>query len=278
MGVLGLTACQSAGGNAQVKNLALNQDKRMGVIQSLGGAHVSSQATHLLRLDDGKTLFLKSALMDLGSPKYAAKEVEVAGSILRTTDGNELMDVMNIDLIDRDTSVIPTIPQWVNYSQPQLQIGLRYRDDYKLQEDQDSLTLTKIPKPSQPDDGLAVSAIANASGKSGTASISPKNEAIISVKVISRDINYNLLEYLGVVSDSASDLLSKGLVKSKITQKALDSYKSAKSDGTEVSYFVKSGFTYQLKFTAGDSSTQVIDQNLFYDVLASVNFGTDAVK
>lgn len=265
------SGCQSTHDPNQIKEMALNQDKRMGIIQSLGGAHVSSQATHLLRLDDGKTLFLKSSAVDLTNAKYVGKEVEVAGNILRTTDGNEVMDVMNIDLIDRDTNVVQDVPQWVDYSSDNLQVGLKYRDDYKLQENSDGLVLTKTEKPVPGDSNSATIGAA-------TSSVTPpaeKKEATITIKVISRDSNYNLLEVMGVTSDSSADLLAKGYNKSKITQKALDAYKQAKSDGTEINYFIKSGFSYQLGFKAGDSATLVTDQNMFYDVLASINFGTN---
>jgi len=261
------TGCQDTHDSKKGTGVILNQDKRMGTIQSLGGAHVSSQATHLLRLDDGKTLYLKSSVIDLANIKYIAKIVEVAGNILRTTDGNEVMDVMNIDIIDRDTNVAQNAPQWMDYGSDNLHIGLKYRDDYKLQENSSSLALTKTVK-----DSL------NSTDKTSinlTASDSIMKQAIIEIQVISKDENYNLLETMGVTSDSSTDLLSKGYSKSKITQKALDAYKQAKSDGSEINYYIKSGYSYHLKFSAGDSATLVTDQNMFYDVLASINFGSN---
>lgn len=273
---LGLfSGCQGARNNNEYKKMTWSQDKRMGTIQSLGGAPVSNQATHLLRLDNGKTLFLKSAVLDLSSAKYTGKEVEVGGNILRTTDGNEVMDVMNIDLVDRDVNVAEDLPQWMDYSSENLQVGLKYRDDYKLQENSEGLTLTKTEKPISGDAISTTATTAVKTNTNGTTTTLEKKAATISIKVISRENDYNLLEMMGVTSDSSTDLLAKGYNKSKITQKALDAYKQAKSDGTEISYIIKSGYSYQLKFTAGDSSTLVIDQNMFYDLLASINFGAN---
>lgn len=253
---------------SKVKQMIQNQEKRIGVIESLGGAKVSSQATHLLRMENGSTLFLKSSVLALADQKYGDIQVEVAGNILRTTDGNEVMEVMNIDMVDRKTSTINEAPQWVDYTSENLQLSLKYRDDYKLQEEDDKVTLIKTQKTAEESLKTVNDTLAN-----GNTDASAQKEATITIKVISKDAGFNLIEAMGVPSDSTADLLAKGYNKSKITQKALDAYKQSGADGSQISYFVKSGYSYQINYTVGQKDTAITDQNMFYDIMASIDFG-----
>ena len=98
------------------------QEKRVGVLKSLGGMSIG-EGTHLLELENGSTMRLRSLNIDLNNEKYLSKKVEVRGPIATTSDGKDLMDVQSIDLAEDDVVTSFTIlsPQENN-------------DDYELNE------------------------------------------------------------------------------------------------------------------------------------------------
>lgn len=247
----------------QFQKLAMSQEKRLGVIQSLGGALTASQATNLLRMDNGKTLYLKSAVIDLNAEKYTGKEVEVMGEMYRTTDGGETMDVKNIDIID--TVVIPTqdLPVWEDYSSDSLGIVLKYRNDFELNENG---TLIEI-KQKQPISSTVNTLIQNSSAKTWKG-------ADIKLELLSKDVSFDLAKEMGVASLNAADVLTGGYNRSKITQKGLDAYKKTDVTGKAINYFLKnSDGTYKISFDAGEQTDAlIVNQNLFYDMLASIDF------
>ncbi|MEZ4087114.1 MAG: hypothetical protein R3B71_02125 [Candidatus Gracilibacteria bacterium] len=74
------------------------QDRRIGVIEELDDN--DTVGTHRLRLDDGDTILLQSAAINLGDDKYDEVGVEVRGVITYTKGNKPLMEVTNIDILE----------------------------------------------------------------------------------------------------------------------------------------------------------------------------------
>lgn len=228
------------------------------MLQSLGGAYTSSQATHLLRMDDGKTIYLKSALVDLKNEKYLGKEVEVMGEIVRTTDGNQTMSVKNIDLIDTEVNSSEDLPEWIDYQSENLGLSLKYRNDYALKESGNEVVLH--PNPISEDDS--------------NLKVDEEDLAEIKLSLLSKNDQFDLAAEMGVASLGSSDILAGGYNRSKITQKALDAYKKSSDGGKTIVYYLKNTIgSYRIAFKAGSLAEDLIaEQNMFYDILASIDF------
>lgn len=254
-----MSGCQNNVSPDQVKKLTMNQERRIGILQSLGGAYTSSQATHLLRMEDGKTVYLRSSTVDLKNEKYLGNEVEVMGEITRTTDGNQTMNVNSIDLIDTEINSNEDLPEWVDYESENLGLSLKYRNDYTLKESGNEVLLQ--PKPTESEESEATEADSN-------------DLSEIKLVLISKDSEFNLASEMGVNSLINADILAGGYNRSKITQKAVDAYKKSSDGGKEIVYFLKnSEGSYKISFLAGEVTEDLIgEQNMFYDILASVDF------
>jgi hypothetical protein len=278
---LGLLAgCQSdqSVNPEEIKKYAQNQERRIGMIQSLGGAFTSSQATHLLKMDDGKNLYLKSDGIDLSNSKYDDKQVEVMGEIVRTTDGNQVMTVKNIDILDTENGQQDNTPQWIDFKSDNLNLSFKYRDDYTVTESTGEVLIQKKPlveeKKTSAFDSLKDSTGASEGSSSGNTSAVDDNMAKIMFKVIS-DSDEGFLSAMGISSLNSSDLLAEGYNRSKITQKAVEAYKKTQNGGGQIDYYFKAGAKgYKASFVAGsDEKTLTEDQNMFYDILSSTEFG-----
>lgn len=262
--VLILSGCQNSdvAVPTQIEKMALMQEKRMGIMQSLGGAHTSSQATHLLRMNDGKTIYLKSDIIDLNSQKYSDKEVEVMGKISRTTDGNQTMSVNSIDLIDTEVSINQEIPEWISYTSDNLGISLKYRNDYLLSDSDNQITIESKPK-----------AIDSLSKTPNLTSESEPTRMIF--ELLSKDSNFDLADEMNVLSLDNADVLAGGFNRSKITQKGVDAYKFSGPGGKSIVYYlINDGGAYKISFQADENADNLVsEQNMFYDVLASMDLG-----
>ena len=261
LGLAVLGGCQASVSPEQVKQMAMGQEKRIGMLQSLGGAFVSSKATHLLRMDDGKTVYLKSDVLDLKNEKYIGKEVEVMGGITRTKDGNQTMLVESIDLIDAEAASAEEVPEWMDYASENLGISLKYRSDYLLKEIAGNIVLQ--PKPVEKEDGSGVQ-LEN----------DQKSLAEISFSLLSKAEDFDLAKEMNIKGWENSDVLAGGYNRSKVTQKAVDAFKKASNSGKEIIYYLKnSNGSYKISFKAGETQEDFIsEQNMFYDILASVDF------
>lgn len=266
LGVLGLTflmgGCQSGTtvNSEAVRNSVLGQEKRIGVIQSLGGAAVSNKATHLLRMDDGKTIYLKADELDLGSSKYTGKKVEVVGEIVRTTDGGQVMQVKNVDIVDANIDLSNDQPQWIEYASSNLGVTLKYRDDFQIREIDNKIQITsKQSKAAEPTpDG------------SEQVGFEP---AEINIELLSESPDFNLASAMGTTGLELSDLMEGGFVKSKITKLSLDAYKKSINNGEQLEFYFSNNFFYKIYFKAGtDKDNMINNQNIFYDILASLDF------
>lgn len=269
LGLLGLTflmtGCQSNGSvdSATVRNSVLGQEKRIGLIQSLGGAAVSNKATHLLKMDDGKTLYLKANGVDLGNSKYTGKKVEVVGEIIRTTDGGQVMQVKNVDIVDTNTDLSSDQPQWIEYASNNLGVTLKYRDDFQIREADNRIAITakqeeKVMLPLE--DGDA----------SEESNFEP---AEIDIELLSDAADFDLAKAMGLTGLDAPALLEGGFVKSKITKLSLDAYKKSINNGDQLEFYFSNNFSYKINFKAGsDKENMIKNQNIFYDILASLDF------
>lgn len=95
LGTFLLQACQTqTTQNTLIDGQTL--DRRVGVLRSLGGVQTSNQGTHLLMLNNGNTILLKSVAIDLDDPAYRDKNVEVQGVLDYTTDHKQIMEVVDI--------------------------------------------------------------------------------------------------------------------------------------------------------------------------------------
>ncbi len=252
----------------EVQKSTMGQERRIGVLQSLGGAYTSSQATHLLRMEDGKNLYLKSDTVDFNNEKYNNKEVEVMGEIMRTTDKVQLMTVTSIDVIDVEQNTEDSLPQWLDYNSDNLSLGFKYRDDYLVQESPNQITITK--KPDTENTGLDGESDSQLPKTVNTADNGDQTQ--IQIEKLSEGLS-GMTGSMGVASLDSADVLAGGFTRSKISQKAIEAYKKSLSGGG-VEYFLMAGETsYKIGFSASFSEKNLVEQqNMFYDILASLDF------
>jgi hypothetical protein len=260
-GMLALSGCQN-NENGQNSGVVSLQETRQGILQSLGGASNSAQASHLLRMDDGKTIFLKSDKINLEDQKYKGKLVELSGNLLEKVEGKDVLEVLTIDLIEEEKENSLTtdeIPLWEDYDAPKLGIAFKYRNDYELEEDENSLVISKKPEEKA------------------------ENEEDINVKLEEKIAVFNfvltpneqdILKFLDLPGDSMTDLSSAGFSKSKVGVNSMESLK--RIEGNKIEYYmVLDKGILLIEFVAGEEEEKNVDQNMFYDVLASLKVYND---
>lgn len=262
LSLTGLSGCQifSAPQPEQGNIDQTPRDRRIGVIQSLGGVKTSSQGTNLLTMDDGTTILLKSIAINLDDTKYANKKVEVSGVLTYTTDAKQIMVVENIDILDEaPVTQQRTVVSWRDYVNAGFGFQVKYRDDFTISEDKSSLTFTRPVAPG----ALLVSTQENSS----TSELSTKH--LITLVVQPHGTTQSLLkDFVKLSDDKSSTLLASGYSKSKIGLSGLVAYK--KVEGQSVSFaFEGDGRFYLVTYEGGNDSQSIEDQNVFYDFLAS---------
>lgn len=229
-------------------------ERRIGVIKSLGGVKTSNQGTHLLQLDDGDTILLKSLAINLDDSQYLNNTVEVRGSLLYTTDGKQIMEVMNIDVLDEPLTPQATTPTWEDYASPSLGFSIKYRSDLDLKSENGVSFEREIESEGSDSNG------------SSTAKTKKKHSLAINREPIGTDETF--FGKIGVKSDSSADLLSVGMTKSKIGSQSLDAVK--KMVNSEATYFIQSDqWIYTVHIDTGNDSQTLDDQNLFYEMLST---------
>ncbi len=234
-------------------------DRRIGVIKSLGGAKTSSAGTHLLQLDDGSTILLKSLQINLDDAEYLGKDVEVRGLVTYTTDGKQIMEAMNIDVIQQEGSQAVSEVSWKEYASSAFDFSIKYRSDFKIDETDISQVRFWIEVPPE--------AMSQQLTQETSETIETK-PILHSFSVARSNLNGSLMAYLELTSDSSAELLSKGFAKSKIGAQSLDALK--KTDGTKVTYYVENdGYVYILTIDSGSDTKTLSDQNIFYEMLST---------
>jgi len=264
--IIGLSGCQIFAPK-QPDQLGVDkvpQDRRIGVIQSLGGVNTSTAGTNLLTMDDGTTMLLKSVAINLSDPKYSNKKVEVSGIITYTTDGKQLMVVQSIDVLE-DASVTQQVVQpvtWRDYLNAGLGFTVKYRDDFKLAEADQKITFTRSVNPN----AIVVSTQETPS----TEQISTEHNITIAAQ--SHTASQTLAkDFLKLSDEKPATILAAGYSKSRIGANGIDAYKKVTADGVSFS-FERNGRFFQISYTGGNDSQSLEDQNIFYDFLGSFQF------
>ncbi len=251
-------------------------DRRIGKIQSLGGFRTKNQATHLLQLEDGTTILLKSATVDFDSSKYADRTVEISGVLNFKTDLKQLMDVKSIDVLDEIPVQKTAATAWQDYTNVKTGLSLRYRDDFKLTEEDNTVRFAKdvaVTGNSQKTDSVATAKVADRVDKkiqSPPLPVPPPLQHLITISLVPHKEGTGLLQYLQIRSDSATDVLTAGFLKSKLGSGNYNAYKKTSADGKNIDFYLeKNGKIYHLLYVGGDDEQSLADQNLFYDMLAT---------
>lgn len=265
-----LSGCQFFGGPEKAATIDEQpNERRIGVIRSLGGLKTSNQGTHLLQLDSGDTVLLKSLAINLDDPMYSGKMVEVRGVMTYTTDNKQLMEVLNIDVVqDAPTTQEMKQLSWQTYDNASMGFSVKYRSDMKVSASGDSVNFEKKVESS------------TSSLMSGTEEISGSQELekahLFAVKSDGAGTQTYLAwlktEFPTLKSDSSADLLTAGLTKSKVGSSSLDAVKH--TEGSVVDYYVNGDKNYYvIHIDSGTDSSSLDDQNLFYEMLSSFTAG-----
>ncbi len=246
-----LTACQSAPDADSISKFAsTTQERRIGEIKVLGDVFNSDGATHMLNLDDGTTILLKSENVDLSAEKYLQNSVELTGIINSTVAGKSIMNVSSIDIIETDIDVNQTVPQWKDYDGDIKEISFKYRDDFELDDSADEIVL--IRKVEELED----------------------NDEALSEITIKKSKYDDLAEFLGVESLEREDLLAENLQSSKVGQYSYQAYKQ-ESSADEIIYYIPSKqFVYEVAVISSGNQVALKDKNMYFDILGSLKIST----
>ncbi len=240
-------------------------DRRIGVIQSLGGATTNSQGTDILTMDDGTTILLKSLQINLDDPKYLGKKVELSGVLTYTTDNKQIMEVQSIDVLE-DVAAAPATqqqaPTWQDYVNAALGFQVKYRNDFTVAENGQTITFTR---PVSPDAFIAGSSQEAAA----PSTMQMTQDHVITVMVTPHSAGADLVkDFLKLPDDKAGTLMGAEYNKSRIGANGIDAYKHVALNNVTFSFDDGSNF-YQISYMSGNDSQAIEDQNNFYDFLAS---------
>jgi hypothetical protein len=106
-----------------------------GTLQSLGSSITNSDATHLLRLEDGTIVYAYSKIYDLDDGAYLNQDVEAEGWLVPSDDegGKDLLRIDVLSLVEEegeDDEEITMVP-YVNQA---LGFALLYQNDWTVEE------------------------------------------------------------------------------------------------------------------------------------------------
>jgi hypothetical protein len=225
------------------------QEKRIGVLKSLGGISVG-EGTHLLELNDGTTLRLRSNNINLDSEKYLSKKVEVRGPISTTEDGKQLMNVVSIDIAEDDEELAENIAnEEKEYVNANIGFKLKYLNTWQIEENEEEI-IFKAPKTQEENneqDMVIISKIANPSKKS-------------------------LEAFLNLPSDP-NDLITLGYTKTNVGIDELDGLKKQSSDLKQIDIYIsRDDYIYHLTFKGSDNPNLINNRNRFFTMLSSFQF------
>ncbi len=245
-------------------------DRRIGLISALGNIP-NVKGTHILTLDDGSTILLKSLAINMDEPKYKNKRVEVAGVTNYSSDGKQSMMVENIDVLEEVVpNQIATPTSWKEYTSPGLGFTIKYRDDFEVKDvpNGESGVLFWNAEP------------LDASTQTQVATQQPLFQATqqgatgygVKITLMSAKSMQDLLASLSLKSDSPNDLLAGGYVQSKIGPDGLYALKKVDSTGKIIDFYVNDNpkffhISFDAKGLPQDKLTS--PQNIFYVMLGS---------
>ena len=263
----------------QQKNEPVNvdeatQSRRTGILKSLGGVRTSNQGTHLLQLDNGDTILLKSLQINLDDAKYIGKTVEVYGIMNYTTDKKQIMEVMSIDAVSEKSSQEVAVTTWKDYTADSLGLALKYRDDLTLDASIPGQIIFKRDF------------VAQTSGSQETTQLSNSitHQMIIKSEMLSQGetiVDFLKIQFAGLKSDLPQDLLASGISKSKVGADSVDSYKVVNTDGGKsvVTYYIPvKSQVLVITLESGNDENTIEDQNLFYAMLGTLQLSGTNVE
>ena len=252
-----LGGCGSQGSDLDENGIVVDempQDRRIGVIEELDND--DTVGTHRLRLDDGDTILLQSAAINLDDDKYSDVGVEVRGVITYTKGNKPLMEVTNIDVLEDYVIEDTKAAQWTEYDGSLFSI--RYRDDFEMEKSDGEVTFTLAIEPEDED---------------AEPSDEPM-EDIFTIFYAPKEEDEDLLGYLGLESDGAEHLLPAGLARSKVGVLNLDALKK-EEDGVVTFYVEGENNFFELSFEVSDHENALKHENLFYEMLGSFDLKGD---
>jgi len=280
--VSALTGCQSQKDNEKdmIDNAPLA--RRIGVIKSLGGVATPNNATHLLQLDNGDNIFLKSVAIDLSNKKYLDNKVEVRGSIIYNKGEKPLMEVENIDVINDsfNTAVAEKVLEWKIFDNANAGYSIKYRNDFIMKKGED---VVEFFKDDESDSKDISDDIKSGDVSVGTASLtdstidSDGHNYLIDIRYDVKKEGDTLNSFLKLSDkeDSAS-LLAKNLKGSKIGTQSLTAYKKQVNDNVFFYTEGKDNF-YTISFKVNGGEDVLKYQNLFYEMIASFDLANPII-
>ncbi len=242
-------------------------DRRIGEIRSLGGVRTESRGTHLLQLDNGDTILLKSLAINLDDDKYSGETVEVRGVLTYNKDSKPLMEVMNIDILEQYEADEAAKAKWVTYNNDEYEFSIKYRDDFEVKESLDGVIFEIMEEMDDSDEKDPKNVVV--AGREGEDNyVEPTSRHLIAVELVNNE--NGLLNYLDAETDGNDDLLAAGLTKSKVGANDLDAYKSEAMDGAGLYFYVANDdYIYTISFEAGSDAAFREAQNMFYEMLGT---------
>lgn len=265
-----IAGCQSQQAENPYFNDDIPMDRRIGQVKSLGGVKTESQGTHILQMDNGDTILLKSTAINLDDQKYSGETVEVRGLLTYTKDARSLMEVMNIDILEQYEAKEAAKAKWQVYSNVDFGFSIKYRDDFLKSENADGVTF-KIVADEDEVSGEEDAAEGVAEVETAISDDTADNTYhLVMVKVESKEEDENLAGFLGLEGETSEDLLKEGLTFSKIGAESLDAYKNESMDGAGLTFYAEGEkYFYTVTFEAGTDKDYAEAKNLFYEMLGS---------
>jgi hypothetical protein len=250
--------------------------RRIGILKSLGGVRTSNSGTHILQLDNGDTILLKSIQINMDDPTYLGKTVEVRGILTYTTDNKQIMEVMNIDLVQQDAEAAGTTASWKDLKNTEMGLTIKYKDDLKVDEKTGEIVFSKEVVPvTETQVETATSESQMVETAADTEETAKSTDAIVHKLTISKATlgkDETVYTKAGLASSSA-EMLSSGVSRSRIGSGSYEALK--KVDGNTTSYFISAGkAVYTVKIETGSDESTLQDQNMFYEMLGTLELDT----
>jgi hypothetical protein len=106
-----------------------------GTLQSLGGAKFSSNATHLLRLEDGEIIYVYSDMINLYDSSYSGELIEAYGLVIPSNEDTtkptliiEHLEVLAVEDVNQDDALM------TSYVSESFGLSIDYRSDWDVNE------------------------------------------------------------------------------------------------------------------------------------------------
>lgn len=258
------TSCSWFGGGEEEVVFESNvQEKRVGVLKSLGGMSVG-EGTHLLELEDKSTMRLKSDNIDLDSEKYLGEKVEVRGPLAVTSDGKDIMDVRSIDIAEDEDAEEEVIGVETDYTNAKLGIHITYLDSWELTEEDTNVIFTAPqakPAEEEPDEDSALEDNVNL----------PKQDIVV-IERIPNPEKKDLAMFLQLPSDTA-EMLTLGYNQTLVGTDQLDGLKKESGDRNEIDIWLTRGeYVYKFTFLGSEHQDVAKNRNTFFSMIASFKF------